>query len=155
MAGGLSLSWMAGGLLFVALFFSIFPSTPLFYANNTPSVPRGVYVGISGTPQKGDWVIFESKKTGIDFSRMPPLLLKKVYVTGPCFLEVNDYGVFIDGKYICSRPIKNGIPPYYCNTRVRKDRVVLICDHPDSFDSRHFGPLNIKGMRKVIPVWKY
>ena len=89
-----------------------------------------------------------------------PYLFKKVYgvpgdyVSQDKFIFINRAkipGVVVSGD----KDLREAFKPLQTDYLLSKDQYLLIStDHPNSFDSRYFGPVNrSKIYYKVIPIW--
>jgi type IV secretory pathway protease TraF len=121
----------------------------LFYINTSPSAPFGIYCISSSSPAAGDYCLVQKQDIPLPLQELPQVLLKRIECCHSEYVRINDDGVFVDGRYICNRPIKKRIAKYFYSGRLPDRQCLLINDHPDSFDSRHFGPVETAHLQKV------
>jgi len=138
------------------LFAFAFVKLPyLFYINTSPSAPLGIYI-ISFEPiDNGDYCLLGKNDVPVQLKGLPQTILKRVAFCRSEYIEINDEGVFADGKFICNRPIKNRVHKYFYSGRLKSNECLLLNDNPDSFDSRHFGPVSIECLSKVNLLLKF
>jgi len=145
----------------------------LFYlgirVNISESLPIGVYIFVSGTPDRGDLVFFEPPENHVfqwardHLSVHKKHFFKRIYgVSGDCVSISND-GVSINGKLISNSKIReklaNGsIVPRVSESGIIPDGFLWVMSEyqPFSFDSRYFGLVpcrNVKSKVKPLLVW--
>lgn len=147
-----------GWLLFAAFFICFIVVTQslgkTIFLNRTSSMPRGLYVKIDKIRYDvGDVIIFKHKENN-------NILIKYVAAIYP-----NEFCIDADaGWWIAGRPAAKiniekypqGIPIQSKCQRLNPDELLVLGEHPDSFDSRYFGPIKIdQVIAEVWPLWLF
>jgi type IV secretory pathway protease TraF len=139
------------GLLFVPI---LKPINPVLYFNWTPSVPKGIYVPIKGDIQIGDYVIINVENIyDPNHLRLPERLVKKIIgCPGDTIysylnkLIVNDMSIFKAHEY----------PFFFEETQViDKEQYFLSGLSKRSYDSRYFGTVSGKHLKRVKLIWRF
>lgn len=148
-----------------ALAFAAAVSPPLFMINETPSLPRGIYVRVGAGPaHRGDVVALAPPPASLGYlaSLEAPRhvrLIKRVAAVG--------------GERVCAGPgrvrtpqgelaVRSAdrrhvpLPAWSGCGRLEADRLFLAGDTPTSFDSRYFGPVrqgDLDGVYRLALAW--
>ena len=151
-----------------ALFAAIFLAMLLALAfaaglrvNPTPSLPKGLYRIVSGTPARGDLVSFCLEGEFVDLAR------KRGYLeagSGPSGLQPllkrleGLPGDFVDSASLVLRLFdRQGrpMPSVPLSGVIPHDMALVLADHPGSFDSRYFGFVSLDSLQRVEPVFLF
>ena len=124
---------------------------PLLIWNASNSIPVGWYFVLRTLPQKGEiavlkptgWVeLLASERRYLSANVW---LLKPVVALEPSIICRFGKYVFIDGKLVTKAQIIDKLdrqmPVWRGCTRLEESDFFLLSHHPDSFDSRYFGPV--------------
>lgn len=124
----------------------------IFFINRTESMPRGIYIN---SPRKavviGDIVVFHS-------DQLKKNLLKYVVAKSPAEFCVTDGdALFVDGVAVAKQNVEkyplNDLPISRCQ-QLRGDEILVLGDHPSSYDSRYFGAIHFHDVvARVSPLW--
>jgi len=126
----------------------------IFFINRTESMPRGIYLKQAQTKLKsGDIIVFY-------FDEFKSNLVK--YVVGVASSEFcidQEAILWLDSfpvaqlnieKYPSKKPDQS-----QCQ-RLATDEILVIGEHPDSYDSRYFGPIKLERIiAKVELLWEF
>jgi len=137
------------------LALSMTSNAPLLLYPITPSLPPGLYVRTFESPEAGMIAAFrvpeaaKRYKASIDEDVHDDFLFMKPIVAGPadhvCHRSLNR--AFINGINVAGQTISNHVdrprPPLWqiCRSLVEDEFFMLSMYLPNSFDSRHFGPI--------------
>ncbi|MFK0299550.1 S26 family signal peptidase [Brevundimonas sp. NPDC090276] len=132
--------------------------------NESPSLPRGLYVRISGAPARGATVATPPPASARPYlaslgASDDQLLLKRVAaVSGDRVCRKGDHVETPMGRVIVSRADRNGVGLSFWRgcRRLEPHEVFLLGDTPNSFDSRYFGPVDrslIRGVYREAASW--
>ncbi|MDP3736404.1 MAG: S26 family signal peptidase [Hyphomonadaceae bacterium] len=137
---------------------SLAPTQPVLVWNYTASVPVGLYWIADAQPSRGAIVAIQPRAdlaATLETIRHPlnRLLLKPLAATSGDRVCRNGEAVTINGAIAAKARLHSSggsILPVWsgCHT-LAGDQIVVISDHPNSFDSRYFGPVN---QRQVVGV---
>jgi type IV secretory pathway protease TraF len=121
---------------------------PLLMLNTSPSMPEGIYIRSS----RSDIVVFKKEAVAEAYRKttMPDWLIKRRVRTSA--VEITSEGVTADGTFIAV----NNKPDEAVNRyqgALPEGRLLVLGDHPDSYDSRYFGLIEdkVQGYRLL---WK-
>ncbi len=126
----------------------------VFFINRTDSMPRGIYIRRDlDKIENGDIIVFRKAEINID-------LIKYVSSVGPseyCIdqnltLWVNEISVATINteKYPTERPDQSKCLP------LLNGEILALGDHPNSYDSRYFGPVKISDVvARVELLWPF
>ena len=132
--------------------------------NPTPSIPKGIYRIVSGTPappefMKGDLVSFclegefaelalerDYLEPGSCPSGLRPLLKRLAGLPGDF---VNPYAFPICSEDSQGRPMSPALTPGV----IPFGMALVLANHPGSFDSRYFGFVPLDSLQRVEPVF--
>lgn len=113
----------------------------------TPCMPARVTLVKMGHPgplARGDLVAYRTDQAGPYFST-DQIMGKRVAAMSGDRVTVSNLKLSINGKYARDLGLcRHKHLPQYCADRetvVPADHVFLLADHPDSFDSRYWGPI--------------
>lgn len=139
-----------------------------FRFNPTPSLPKGIYRIVSGTPERGDFIAFCLKSPawilrakergylapGSCPSGLRPLLKQVVGMPGDA-ITVEPDAIHLSTSSGSSRwPAGRPLPGSSLKSGMIPDGMCLaLSDHPGSFDSRFFGLVPLADVVKVKPVF--
>ena len=129
--------------------------------NPTPSLPKGIYRIIPGTPVKNDLVSFclEGEFAALALERgyleagscpsgLRPLLKRLVGLPGDA-VTPSSYPICSEdshGRFMSPALTPGVVPP---------GMALVLADHPGSFDSRYFGFVPLEGLQRVEPVYLF
>ena len=129
--------------------------------NPTPSLPKGIYRLVSGTPQKNELVSFCLQgefaelalergylEAGSCKNGLRPLL-KRLAGMPDDYIEADTLAIrSVDsqGRHIPSI-LQSGVIP--------SGMALVLTDHPGSFDSRYFGLVPLEKLQRVEPVFVF
>jgi len=144
----------AGAMVAAGLLVAAFGGR--FVINETPSEPVGLYYVTDEAPAAGDLVLLAGKDVPVQYPWIPKSLLKQVRAVGPAAVKVDDSGVYLNGQLLGPRPRASMVKPFYFDGTLAADQAWLMAPKDMSFDSRHFGPVQLaKLSHKVVPVWTF
>lgn len=142
------------------------PPLPLLVWNATDSVPRGLYRIEVGVPvAAGDMVAARLPSTVLAMAAtrkilpVEAVLVKPVAaVAGADICALGDR-ISIDGRIVAQRAIADRqgrpLPRWQGCRRLRGGQVLLLSDHPRSFDGRYFGPSDGAGLiGRAVLLWR-
>lgn len=129
--------------------------------NPTPSLPKGIYRIVSGTPTKGELVSFclEGEFAELALERgylepgscpsgLRPLLKRLAGLPGD---PVNPYASPICAEDSQGRFMSPALAPGI----VPSGMALVLADHPGSFDSRYFGFVPLDSLQRVEPLFTF
>lgn len=145
-------------IIFIFGVTTVLIGTGIFYffgliVNTTLSMPLGIYqIQQDQNISKGDLVLFqiEGKKER---------LIKKVVATKNDLVFLNESGIFVNGTLLENSKIfqfdskGKSLKMYPINRKLNQNEIFTKGDHIQSYDSRYFGPINLKD-NKVIKINK-
>lgn len=140
--------------------------------NTNPSSPPGLYAAVSRPLAHDTWVIAcldeETTRYGRQHGYLPtgncpgggrPVLKRVAALPGdrvivtPTELVTDRLRLRRLQEDFLGRPLRRIAPGHY---RVPRGSVWLYSDYsPRSWDSRYWGPVPIKGLRTVVPIWTF
>ncbi len=134
-----SKAWVAFAAIVLALVLSINFLGQIFFLNHTQSMTRGLYVKIPLKKlEKGDTVVFKNKSYNGSLIKFVAGTFKDKY----CFDEFNT--LWVDG-FPVAEINRYKYPNIKLNNsgcwNLQKGELLVVGDHPDSYDSRYFGPI--------------
>lgn len=139
-------------------------SAPRLVWNASTSVPTGLYGVVQGSPRIGDVALAALPSAIALLAARRGYLPQRVFLLKPVIAIAGDRvcrlgaHIFVRGEFAALARLSDeaGQPlPVWsgCHLLVAGE-VFLLADHPDSFDSRYFGPLDhqhIKG--RAFLIW--
>lgn len=139
-------------------------TTALALVNESPSLPRGLYLRIGTEIERGAVVaIAQPTEVRVYLSRlgMPSdvLLLKRVAAVGGDLVCAGFGTVRTPGRQVRTLDRDRqgaALPAWRECRRLARDEVFLLGDTPGSFDSRYFGPVlreEAKGVYREVLTW--
>ena len=135
-------SWAIFFLVVIFLVLMINAIGQIFFLNKTDSMPKGIYIKlINKDPDIGDVIVFYSKYYKGNLLKYVAAMDNGEF----CFDEEGD--LWIDGL----PHVRKNIQKYFdqdseeskCQT-LKKGNLLVLGDHPNSYDSRYFGPISKK-----------
>lgn len=158
------LAVLAGTGIALIVLPAVIRPVPALVWNASASVPVGLYLSVSGTPQRGDFVLVRTperlEKLATERGYLPAgvPLVKRVAAMEGDHVCAHESTVSINGKTVArqretDRAGRN-LPRWSECRTLGYDEVFLLTDAPDSFDSRYFGPVNSTAMiGRLEPLW--
>lgn len=147
----------AGWVIFIIflVFIAVVPSLDrTIFLNRTRSMPMGLYVKIDKNKYDvGDIVIFKHKERN-------DILIKYVAAISPNQFCIDaDAALWVEGKPVAQINIEKypqvSSEQSKCQ-QLQPDEILVLGEHPDSFDSRYFGPIKIdQVIAEVWPLWLF
>jgi conjugative transfer signal peptidase TraF len=129
--------------------------------NPTPSLPKGIYRLVSGTPAKNDLVSFclEGEFAALALERgyleagscpsgLRPLLKRLAGLPGDA-VTPSSYPICSEDSH--GRSMSPALTPGV----VPPGMALVLADHPGSFDSRYFGFVPLESLQRVEPVYLF
>jgi type IV secretory pathway protease TraF len=132
---------------------------PLAFVNESPSLPRGLYLRNPGAPVAVGAVVVapqpEVARPYLARLGVPPemRLIKRVAAAGGDFVCSEDGAVRISSRTVAVRDRDEhgvSLPAWEECRRLRAGEVFLLGDTPSSFDSRYFGPVRVQDLEGVF-----
>ena len=129
--------------------------------NPTPSLPKGIYRIVPGTPEKNELVSFCLQ------GEFAELALERGYLeAGSCPSGLRPLlkrlaalpGDFVDPSVFPTRSVdSHGRPmsPALAPGVVPPGMALVLADHPGSFDSRYFGFVPLESLQRVEPLFLF
>lgn len=153
----------------ITLLMSFLPGTPLVIYNASGSAPLGFYYVEQRLPERGEIAVFRPPPAiellilTHDVLPAPVPLLKRVEAIGGdevCRAKEPVGTISINGKVVAEVLDKDRegrpLPSWDGCMRLVEGEYFLLQPHPNSFDSRYFGPVsrcNILGVARPIWTW--
>jgi conjugative transfer signal peptidase TraF len=135
------------------------PPPVLIVWNTTASLPVGLYVVARGTPRRGDLLVIQLPAAVEALAVSRTILLRHTPVLKPVAAVAGDlvcrWGavVTINGRVAAIARRRDGhdrdLPVWQGCRRLSASHVFILASHPDSFDSRYYGPLHLRLTRGV------
>jgi conjugative transfer signal peptidase TraF len=135
------------------------PPPVLIVWNTTASVPVGFYAVARGTPRRGDLLVTRLPAAAEALAVTRTILLSHTPVLKPVAAVEGDlvcrWGavVTVNGRpaAIARRHDRHdrNLPVWQGCRRLSASHVFVLAPHPDSFDSRYYGPLQLRLARGV------
>jgi conjugative transfer signal peptidase TraF len=134
--------------------------------NASPSVPVGLYLVTRASPRVGDLVVLRLPPAIAAFAARRGYLPTSAYLLKPIAAAAGDL-VCRFGEQVFLRGVLAGIAedadadgnamPTWQGCRVlQMGEVFVLADHPASFDSRYFGPLDAASiMGRAVLLWSH
>jgi len=145
---------------------SISQQRPLFIWNASQSVPVGLYRVDQATHRVGDLVVLRLPPAIATFAARRGYLPSSVYLLKPVAAVGGDrvcrFGarVFIRGRLAAFAQRADGagraLPVWHGCRTLETGQVFALADHPVSFDSRYFGPLDANSIAgRAVLLWSH
>lgn len=147
------IGWSIFALAVLAFVFVISSMGEVFLLNHTQSMPIGIYVKReSDKLEIGDMIVFHKMENRTD-------LIKYIAAINPAEVCVDDReALWIDGSAVAQRNIEkypSAVPDQSRCHQLLADEILVIGDHPDSYDSRYFGPIKRADViARVELIWQ-
>lgn len=138
--------------------------TPRLVWNASTSVPTGLYGVVQGSPRIGDVALAALPSAIALLAARRAYLPQKAFLLKPVIAMAGDRvcrlgaHIFVRGKLAALARLSDKagrpLPVWSGCRRLVVGEVFLLADHPGSFDSRYFGPLDhqhIKG--RAFLIW--
>ena len=157
---------LAATLAGIALvgFSAIAHPQPRLVWNASASVPIGLYRAVSGSPERGDFVLVRIPKSveklaatrGYLPAGVP--LIKRVAAVAGDDVCAFDGAIVVNGGIVArQRKVDRAGRSLPCWTECRElaqGEFFLLTNAPDSFDSRYFGPVSsAQVIERLAPLW--
>lgn len=132
--------------------------------NVSPSVPVGLYAVLHRQPNLGELALVRLPEAIAEFADRSGYLPRAALLLKPAAATAGDrvcrFGtdVFVRGRLaartLMDDPARRDLPSWQgCRTLGRRE-VLLLAEHPASFDSRYFGPLRTQHVvGTAVPIW--
>lgn len=129
--------------------------------NPTPSLPKGIYRIVPGTPEKSELVSFclEGEFAELALERgylepgscpsgLRPLLKRLAGLPGDLVDPYSHPICAVDshGRFMSPALVPGVVPP---------GMALVLADHPGSFDSRYFGFVPLDSLQRVKPIFVF
>jgi conjugative transfer signal peptidase TraF len=132
--------------------------------NASPSVPVGMYLVTKASPRVGDLVVLRLPPVIAAFAAGRGYLPTSAYLLKPITAVAGDLvcrfreEVFVRGVAAATARTAddagNAMPTWQGCRVLQTGEVFVLADHPASFDSRYFGPLNgASVVGRAVPLW--
>jgi conjugative transfer signal peptidase TraF len=134
--------------------------------NASPSVTVGLYLVTKASPRVGDLVVLRLPPAIVAFAARRGYLPTSAYLLKPIAAVAGDL-VCRFGERVLVRGVLAGIaedadsdgntmPTWQGCHVLQTGEVFVLADHPASFDSRYFGPLDTASVAgRVVLLWSY
>ena len=132
--------------------------------NPTPSLPKGIYRIVPGTPEKSELVSFclegEFAELALERGYLEPgscpsglrPLLKRLAALPGDFVDPSAFPIrVVDSQ---GRPMPSALLSWMSGV-VPSGMALVLADHPGSFDSRYFGFVPLESLQWVEPVFVF
>lgn len=151
---GSKFGWLIFAIGVLGFITSTEISGKIFFINRTESMPRGIYLKQAQTKLKsGDIIVFY-------FDEFKSNLVKYVVGVAPSEFCIDQEAIlWLDSfpvaqlnieKYPSKKPDQS-----QCQ-RLATDEILVIGEHPDSYDSRYFGPIKLERIiAQVELIWEF
>ncbi|NCC22574.1 MAG: conjugative transfer signal peptidase TraF [Alphaproteobacteria bacterium] len=154
----------AGAGIALSLLPAVIRPVPLLVWNASASVPVGLYRSVTGTPNRGDFVLARTperlEKLATERGYLPAgvPLVKRVAAIAGDHVCAHESTVSINGRTVARQHETDRTGrhlPRWSECRIlRTDEFFLLAEAPDSFDSRYFGPVNSTALTgRLEPLW--
>ena len=151
-----------------AAVLAIASDAPWLLSPSTPSLPPGLYLRTNAKPGIGSIVAFPAPAAAVSYKRSigeqvdPRFLFMKSVVAGPSdhVCSRQGSGLIVNGEHIAditrADRLGRSLPLWQGCAVLGPDRYFTFSDHvPNSFDSRHYGPVTAADIRGVYRlIWR-
>jgi conjugative transfer signal peptidase TraF len=132
--------------------------------NASPSVPVGLYLVTRASPGVGDLVVLRLPPVIAAFAARRGYLPRAAYLLKPIAAIAGDL-VCRSGEQVFVRGVPtataqtaddtgNAMPTWRGCRVLQTGEVFVLANHPASFDSRYFGPLDgASAVGRAVPLW--
>ena len=146
---------MAGYILVAVLGYMLATSLTI---TTTASLNKHVFLKADGNPRKGEYGTFkysENKYLKMVGANEP--FTKRVACVAGDTLELKNHTYYCNGQYI-GRVFQfdfdnHELPQFVFNGIIPENMAFMAGDHMLSGDSRYFGFVDVRTVKKVIPLW--
>ena len=149
-------------ILVIVILLVFLPKHKFLCINNTNSLPLGIYILSNETIELGKYVVFTKPDNLKDIKRDwlidNALFLKQITAIPGDTVCIKNNTVLINGKTAGTVKAvdRNGeeLPgslKKICG-RLKKGEFWTATNHPNSFDSRYYGPIKLEKLRTVKPI---
>ena len=136
-------------------------TTALIVWNASPSVAIGLYGVAHRRPDSGELALVRLPDTIAQFADRRGYLPRSSLLIKPVAATVGDrvcrFGadVFVRSQFVARAATENeSLPTWHGCRTLKGGELFLLTDHPESFDSRYFGPLHAKHViGTAVPIW--
>ena len=156
------LTVMAAGVLLTLL--TTQPTAPTLVWNASASVPLGLYRIRHGPPRRGDLVLIRLPADIADLAHRRGYLPKSAYlikfvvaVAGDQVCRIGDR-ILVSGVLVARAMSRDrwrrGMPAWHGCRRLASGEIFVLARHPQSFDSRYFGPVPVSAtVGRAVLLW--
>ena len=145
---------------------TVVPQRPFLVWNASPSVPVGLYLVTPASPQVGDLIVLRLPPVIAAFAANRGYLPLSAYLLKPIAATAGDFvcrfgsQVFVRGELAGFAQATDNrgdpMPVWHGCRTLQAGEVFVLADHPASFDSRYFGPLNVTSIvGSATLVWSH
>lgn len=144
---------------------SVQSRSPFLIWNASASVPIGLYWISGDAPAAGSLVLIRPAGASANLAQRRGYLSKTAYLLKPVAAVAGDRVCRIGAHIIVGRrnvarallrDAAGRLMPMWMGCRtLRAGKIFLLAEHPNSFDSRYFGPIDVGQIAGIaIPVWR-
>jgi conjugative transfer signal peptidase TraF len=142
------------------------PPTLLVIWNASPSVPVGLYLVTQASPHVGDLVALRLPSVIAAFAARRGYLPASAYLLKPIAAAAGDlvcrFGERVFVRRVLAATAKtadddgNAMPAWQGCRVLQAGELFVLADHPASFDSRYFGPLDAASVvGRAVLLWPH
>ncbi len=142
---------VAAGVV-LGLFAAVCAVAPRLYWNNTASLPKGLYRLTDSLPEKGALVVFDLPEDNPSYLQASErgytlLRLQKriMAMPGEAYTLPDVASLDSHGRGMWAFTPHSGVVPH--------GMAIVQGDTSKSFDSRYYGPVPLRVMQVIVPVW--
>lgn len=143
---------------------SVQSRSPLLIWNGSASVPIGLYRVYEDEPAVGSLALVRSPGASANLAQSRGYLTKTAYLLKPVVAVAGDRVCRIGAHIIVGRrnvarallrdAAGRRMPMWWGCRTLHAGQIFLLAEHPNSFDSRYFGPIDAGQVAGIaIPVW--
>lgn len=142
--------WVAFVLAAAVMILTIKGLGQIFFLNHTSSMPKGIYLKIWDKELNiGDIIVFNSIEFGGNLIKYIAANNHAEYCHDGAGSFWTD-GITYSQNYI--KIIDQNISAQSVCRRLNRDELVVLGEHPDSYDSRYFGPIKRKDILAKVKL---